>query len=341
MGKTLIVAGAGASCDWPTVPDHNLVSDQENSPAAKAQFKLYATLTDLKKHKSPPLTKDLVRELRQQATGCDQLLQAIYRHQQNNLASFDFEETLRDIVDKKGKVFKEELLHLRTAIKDRMALANEIGEKHSTLYTQLYGSIKASDRENRDGSITVNLNYDRLAEFAITNRVGFTNFESYIRNNTGHQLYHPHGHCSWSLGKTNVQTSLAPERDNSKHQKVYIGNLTGGHPCLALPMSGDDEGKTAWPAFHREHLDVELQDVDEILIIGWRGNDKHIVKLIAGSIGHVKNFHIIGNSETGVEATKQNTKAWNKDDVTVITEKRGFRQYLNSSDSEFKNLFPL
>jgi len=314
MAKTLIITGAGASCDWPVQSDHQLIQPAAESPDIKALGNLKFRLSELFNHNSPPLTKDLVQALRTQATGCGQLLQVISAYQRKQLKRFDFEKALRDIVDRHGQKFENELLHLRTAIKERMSLANEIGTNHDTLYTQLYGSIKAADRKNRDGTITINLNYDRLAEFAITNRKGFRDFNGFIENDSGHQLYHPHGHCMWTLGKTDSRTSsLAPERAGSPSESIYWGSTNRIIPCLALPMSGDDKGKTAWPQYHCEALADRLKDVDEILIIGWRGYDSHIVNFIEKNIGNVEHFHIVG----------------------------GFREYLDSADSMFHQLFPL
>lgn len=332
---TLIITGAGASVDWLTPRERSKYPTTDSMPGAMI----------LQLRSSPPLTRDLVDGLSEQAGGCSALLELISTHQLRDPDYFDFEATLRHIVDSTQDEFMAELKILRGSIQQRMALADAIGENRDTLYTTLFSSIRGSKRyksENRSISV-INLNYDRLAEYAMTNRSGLHNINRFVGNEGGINLYHPHGNCGWSMSETVGRHEVdILERDSYPGMWIDHGKARGyGSACLALPMSGDDSGKTAWPTKHKESLKQQLPLVDEIIVIGWRGYDSHIVDLVATGIGSVKAIHVVGNSSNGVEQAATNIQQFDKIGANIVKYNSGFRGYLTDSDSPFWRLHPL
>jgi len=335
MAKTLIITGAGASCDWLT-PTHKKLVDTSGHKVDARNRSLRVQLKDSQKH-TPPLTSDLVLALQPLGANCSQLLQLIDQYAQSP-GPFDFEETLRTIFVNRHKEFEAEFDALRVALKDRMAKADLIGSKYDTLYTSLYARIKGCSIDDRT-TLTVNLNYDRMAELAITNHQGFRTLDEYINNDTGNLLFHPHGNCGWNIYH-NTGLSDRMIMDGSATNYIYNNqNPAGGLPCLAIPMSGDYKGKTAWPQQHANKLNQSLQDVDNLVVIGWRGSDKHIVDMISTHIGTVKNIHIVSYSASGTDECASNLSSLNKGKITPVKVSGGFRNYIVSK--EIDALFPL
>lgn len=337
MAKTLIITGAGASCDWLTKTNKALV---EFGPVKVAPIS-ESHRTQLVKAQTctPPLTKDLVSALEPLGAGCSQLLELINHYERSSTGAFDFEQTLRTIHKNRYSEFETEFQALRIALNKLLSKADHIGENLNTLYTSLYARIRGSSIADRN-TLTINLNYDRLAEFAITHRQGFNNLDDYISNDTGNLLFHPHGNCSWHVRAEETGMPDKMQMDQSVVNWIYKKSAPpDSQPCLAIPMSGDYQGKTAWPKQHANKLKSSLKDIENIIVIGWRGADDHIVDIISQHIGIIKNLHIVSFSPSGTDECESNISSINKAGITPIKIAGGFRRYITSQD--FFDLFPL
>ena len=351
MKYTLIVTGAGASVDCLAPSLYRRWNVLEPNPE---QAVIAEALKRVERY-FPPLTTNLIESLRFHSKGCGLLLEALDDKLKHEKDKSDFEGALRQIFLHYGERFKGEFLELRKAIRLRMVQADEIGEYFETLYSNLFGRLKASyfgkDRE----FLVVNLNYDRLAEFAITNRYGFREIAQFGESENGFHLYHPHGSCSWTQSArspsmtimpivgTNrfklAQSSKCQLRHGDNDQLLGVGDRahTNLVPAIALPMSGDMEGKTVWPEDQFYSLIEKLPDVDSVIVIGWRAADDHIVDLIADKLGNVSVAHLVGMKEP-IEL-KQNLLSWNLPDQTTHLISGGFRAYLaGTSRSSFRDL---
>jgi hypothetical protein len=199
--KTLTVIGAGASVDCFSAQTLNGMTAGSGNYTELGLVGRKAR--DVAAY-MPPLTANLVLSLQAQGAGCAQLLEVLEVERLNAPKTFDFEATLRRLYDKYGSRFESEYLALRYTIRSRMALADEIGKDFSTLYTVFFGMLRASDFGDNREYVVLNLNYDRLAERALSKRVGFNSIEQYIDSTSEIKLLHPHGNCGWGLADLNI-----------------------------------------------------------------------------------------------------------------------------------------
>lgn len=341
MSNTLIITGAGASVDCLSSSLGRLVNRPSRQLSPEQRTMQHALKASLKVQ--PPLTRDLVDSLRPNGAGCSLLLTALDQRQIEDPERFDFEQTLRDLFDNKRNVLADQFLALRKTLAARMLEADKIGHKFETLYTELFSRLLTSSQtaENRR-FLVLNLNYDRLAELAITNRVGFADLPSYVGEQQPFRLYQPHGSCNWRVRR--LREIVPPNhfiRHDSEREMITIPvpGSSPGLPALALPMSGDSKGKTAWPSLHHHSLVAELPQVDQLIVVGWRGADEHIVELLARHTGIVKVAHLVSLDTASCAALETNLAGlMSSAEIHHVT--GGFRNYIGAKDSPLRSLYP-
>ena len=364
MSRTLIVFGAGASVDCLSRVSMATIAHVFNGPnnrsdadKASAEEQVIAEQAREVRRYMPPLTANLVLSLQGHSQNCAQLLEVIDSEQQRSVKYFDFESTLRKLYSERAEEFKTEFEALRIALRDRMSQANNIGKEHNTLYTSLFGRLRGSAFGTNRKFVVLNLNYDRLAEMAMSNRKGFQNLADYTDEGSSKiTLLHPHGSCAWAL--KNLGSTTLVDNDYRSAVDEYVirkgdlregnlqqhiehprGNYTSDVPALALPMSGDEQGKTVWPVRHHDFLMSCLPDIDSLIVIGWRGADKHIVALVSERIGKLREVHLVGLNDAN--KIEENLQSWFTTDTEIVKCDRGFSGYLNHRLSPFENLLSL
>lgn len=343
LPSTLVVFGAGASIDCFARPDYELLNSSistVNATERSRHVKLRKLFTDL-----PPLTRDLTSALRPFASGCDQLLDLIDQHQANESSAFDFEETLKHIYATSAGSNPDDFFALRKALVERMKLADGIGVEIPTLYTSMFSRINHSGHLANRELIVFNMNYDRLAEYALTNRKGIDSIAEYVVSNRNWNLYHPHGNCAWSIHDGHILKQEWLEIENHAAGDKLYGKYMNATPALSLPMYGDAMGKLVLPTAHRKHLKNQLPNVDKIIVIGWRGADEEIVQIINSDIDQTKinEIHLVGTSENTISTLLANLDSWISREtvVTKFVSPSAFRDYLSDPDSPFNKDYPL
>lgn len=343
MDTTLVVFGAGASVDCfaPGVEEiraralHELDGDLAELAHAARRVARHV----------PPLTRDLVAALWGEAASCAQLLELLRIAQtksESSGESFDFEQTLRTLFESVGGTMAADFLGLRHALSGRMGRADEIGETVDTLYTTFFARLRGSTRQERR-FVFLSLNYDRLAEHALNSRSAFTSFEDYVSEDSWAYLQ-PHGSCEWSILPATEDLGswpyAEPRAGDSEEYLVHGYAPHSAVPALALPMSGDDSGKTAWPASHQERLLSDLRSVDEAIVVGWRGADEHIVELVARNLSApLRHIHLVGYDGSDVEEMSRNLADWVEEATEVGRVTGGFRAYV-ADESILSDMFP-
>ena len=305
----------------------------------------------------PPLTKDIPVAIRRYSSRCSALvdfLEAAIESAAKAGQSFDFESCLRSL----WSSYKDDIVLANQFENLRYALCNLIEERQQTivgdqkednLYTSLFNKFLLSrNRLSGERAMTViNMNYDVIAECSLNNRIPFEKFEDYYETiKRPISLYHPHGSIRW------VETNL-PEGLNLRkeiHSSSTRGTdlilrpgMNGYPPALALPMSGDFGGKTVWPADHLLRLQDELKLVDELIVVGWRAADAHILSLIAENVGSIRRLTIVGiNRLDCVEIGDRIRRAVGPGAMDVVIEEHGFRAFIlgnGGSDPLVDSLF--
>lgn len=180
--------------------------------------------------------------------------------------------------------------------------------------------------------MVVSFNYDTLLETAINATLGhgYNKVDDYINFDRSIFLYKPHGSCNWirnfgisqglSFEERNqfISTTLYKKKLNyydifkllkkdivieneinfprDRHQR-YL-------PQLLIPFTDKDD--FVMPLQHRNSLGGNLAQIDEILIIGWKGNEQVFKDLLRNQIGPRKVKITVANK--GDETIRENFK---------------------------------
>ncbi len=342
VDTTLVVFGAGASIDC-FAPAVEAVRNAGYNGLDADQKALQSAANVAARHVLP-LTRDLVAAVWEEGGSCGQLLELLRAAQQQVEEAggvFDFEKTLRTLFDTVGDSMEREFLGLRHALANRMKRADKIGATVDTLYTTFFARLRGSKRQGRR-FLYVSLNYDRLAEHALNGRSPFKSFADYVAEEEWSYLQ-PHGNCVWKIlpvGEDLGGWKTAEQRFDKPEEYLAHDPLNPWVPALALPMSGDDAGKTAWPASQHSRLLADLGSVDEAIVIGWRGADGHIVQLVGENLSkRLHKIHYVGYGQNDAAEMSANLSSWVDDSTQAAAVTGGFRAYLDPK-SALDDLFP-
>lgn len=297
---TVVIFGAGASygCIYP----------KGRPPSPSAYDKNPRDLFP------PPLTAELAEDpyLLEHAGGCQRLLAMMRQRQDATKATgFDFETELKELFGAAGPEAKQEFDALRRAIGERMQVASSAGkDPGGNAYVDLFGRMRFSSRTQERRILVLNLNYDTLAQQALTDdRAPFDRWDQYYSPDArgGHPLNpeivttHPHGCHQWHYVPSTVGTDVLTT-DDVRVEKIHRRKVTpvqrwSNDPVLALPMSGHDVPKEAWPAFQKEIATEMIASADELILIGWRGHDPEVLDLLKPQLPRMSEIHLVQHDE--------------------------------------------
>jgi hypothetical protein len=215
------------------------------------------------------------------------------------------------------------------------------GQTDDTLYSTLFARLLYSARrvsENRR-VIVLNMNYDPLAQMALNNRGMFSSFDNFEFGSRPVAVLHPHGAVNWALS-SDAPVGSVPRAGGDGYLQIMLGNplSSGLSPALALPMSGDYQGKTCWPENQKRLLEQSLHLIDTVVSIGWRGADDHVVELVRSNIGVVRNAHAVAGSSAAAEAVLGNLKPWLTTETVVSAFDSGFSEYVGRRGSPLEGI---
>lgn len=168
----------------------------------------------------------------------------------------------------------------------------------ATNYHWLVGRLDEWARDHDDLVVYVTFNYDTMLELAFGDilQEPIRSLDTYVSHPRAH-VYKVHGSVNWGQKTHRVPPFTDDERSwviNSAATLPAPGpiemrtNWSSGVqgeawvPALAVPI----ESKSAFvlPDHHRERLVVDLQEVDRVLVVGWRATEQHFLKLVADHV---------------------------------------------------------
>lgn len=264
--KPLVIFGAGASYD--------LISKEDDASFLESEYK-------------PPLTdgifetRPVFKVIQLRCTGIQGLIGTI-RH-----SILSFEEALEKIQNDpmEAEKFAQELPILKQYLGYLFGAVSKHNIQFSgSNYHTFFRSLNKISKE----FCVVNFNYDFLAQKAMTETVSrsFTDIDLYARGPI--KLIHPHGSVMWSKyadGNIKVSTDY---------------NYSNSGDFLTIPtVSGK---KFTCPDDHIQALkNFVTNDVNVVIIIGWKGKETHFKKEILEKMRIPKKIIIVGGEKTGGE----------------------------------------
>jgi hypothetical protein len=195
-------------------------------------------------------------------------------------------------------------------------------------------------RSKRDETVClVTFNYDLMLELALE-RLGMTfrDIDSYVEQNT-FRLFKLHGSVdcvhptSFSGEPPNDGSQAVREIPRATVSTEFERGAPGQRdlPAVALPFVA--KASFECPSTHQALLAESLPDVDRVLIIGWRGAEKHFLKQFwQENIRELRNLWIVAESRTAAEATAESLPLQLSRLVDMQTLDCGFSGFLNSDD---------
>jgi hypothetical protein len=174
-----------------------------------------------------------------------------------------------------------------------------------TNYRMLFNQIERWRRGHQDQGLLVTFNYDWLLDAALASSGrSLDSIESFVSRDE-YRLIKAHGSIDWmrDLGNLRAQSphaiiELAPEIDFTSG-KIVIGSVNGitsALPAIAIPT----QSKTSFecPPEQIEALKGWLPEVDRILIIGWRAQERHFLELCTRHLAEKTDVEVLVVSES-------------------------------------------
>jgi SIR2-like domain len=155
-----------------------------------------------------------------------------------------------------------------------------------TNHRMLFNQIERWRRGHQDQGLLVTFNYDWLLDAALeSSGRSLDSIDAFVSRDD-YRLIKAHGSIDWmrDLGNLNAQSphaiiDLAPEIDFTSGKIVTgsVNGITSAVPAIAIPT----QTKTTFecPPEHIEALEDWLPEVDRILIIGWRAQERHFLDM--------------------------------------------------------------
>ena len=311
----MVIIGAGASYD-SIIPN-------ENSPH------LYRKIW------RPPMGRDLFSfhkefdEILIKYPGAESLRSEVQNSQ-------DIEETFQKKYDyslkKNGAEFLFQIINVQFYLQDLFFnISKEYNGFGISNYDLLITEANEYYKRTNNEVIFINFNYDTLLERSIE-RICKNNISGpsdYIKY--GLKVIKPHGSCNWfrrvrlineqnwasikKKGYSNyfnelqyetlsqiLSSSLEPHITIENKPLYDIESDTTRDllllPEIVIPLKTKDG--FALPGLHVQYLEKSLESIDEILIIGWKANEEHFLKLLKEKIKSqsVKIMYVCGSDDS-------------------------------------------
>lgn len=287
----LIILGAGASCDCIDLPQHLQGPNRTNLP----QFK-------------PPLLKDLFNANRFEAflkARPDAAFLASAADGEEDLEAYLTKVQFEHALTNKNRY--RQLISLRYYLCDLFTSITENYFRPKNYFRKIITNI-----DDKGGNACfVNFNYDLLFETNIPSIRHSDNIDSYIENKI--KVIKIHGACNWYYEISSIQgetpntvvydlflqyaENFVKYADESRPDKKIIvrpANTQWNYtdiidykkcyylPALAIPVTS--KANFVCPNSHIKELEKIITNIDRVLIIGWRGNDNYLIKLLTDKI---------------------------------------------------------
>ncbi len=196
-----------------------------------------------------------------------------------------------------------QLMAVRYYIRELVAevVENWVGEAPDriTNFTQLVGGLEPWRQHSRESVAIVTFNYDTLFDEALTNllpRFRIEQVENCVADER-YQLFKLHGSVNWwrevraewidplRAGRTSgtgwATTMCDPPGEFTEDGIFHVsdGMYPPCVPCIAIPMATKSDSDFVCPPDHIAKLKEALNEATDVLIIGWKGNERHFLEL--------------------------------------------------------------
>lgn len=307
----------------------------------------------------PPLTNDLFNrknfgKLIDNHISARRFEQEIYRLEENQQLSFE-DLTTEILLTRapKNKVWYESLIDLRLYLHD---LFRYISLNHFTTRSNHGKLASLLDRHHSNHAIFVNFNYDLLLEKQFDPGIKFEHIEDYISSDL--KIIKIHGACNWFkqlILENDIQAhhdankyilsaaqSLITNESNEKNTaEIVISDKSGAYsipinnrlvyfmPNISLPINQKID--YVCPTSHIEIFKKEINNIDRVIIIGWKAADEYLLKLLSDNLRD-KNIPIFiachNSSEEVAKRLKEKYNLWS------IPLNQGFSDFIESGKCE-------
>jgi hypothetical protein len=160
-----------------------------------------------------------------------------------------------------------------------------------TTYNNLVEQIE--QHRNPDETVCfVTFNYDTLLESALSRQLGmqFENVPDYV-SHPNYQVFKLHGSTNWGRSVNRAPTRLGgswkpkdviqePQAFGISDHYVTAHGYSGPplYPAIAIPVT--DKQVFECPNDHVGQLQALIPDVTKLLTVGWRGMERHFLKML-------------------------------------------------------------
>lgn len=161
-----------------------------------------------------------------------------------------------------------------------------------TNYRTLINLLERFRRETDERILLVTFNYDEMLEAALIQTVGgsFDELDDYLDASQGYRLFKPHGSTSWrhlvELSRGTTIEQLFEEFGSYRIRDFIVKSDdrtdTAYIPALAVPTVAKSIHEC--PQLHIDTLQDDLPDVDRLLVVGWRGQERSFLDLLSKGI---------------------------------------------------------
>lgn len=295
-----IVFGAGASFDSnPGKPTSNNDGDQQYNveyrpPLAKDLFsdRFKPIIAD------HPIAGSLYSRLRRSAPNIEQELEKIYNESGN------YPRTAKQLLAMR--------YYLRGVIGHSQGIWNREISSVST-YKEFLNIVNHWQVQTKDDVFLITFNYDTMLDNACETELdmNFANIEKYVENSSAYQLFKVHGSIDWEQKVGNCSGDPIEHAEHVRYTREFFktgqphgdtDEFTKFIPAIAIPT----QTKTFFemPDSHIVKLKQAILSTKLLIVIGWKGTEKHFtdlwqgkertkmlgVKIVSGSIEGCKNI---------------------------------------------------
>lgn len=327
-----IIFGAGASYD--SSPDHLIgIDDASRPPLAKELFsKRFAHIAS-----DFLIALPLINRLRRAS---------------------NIEHELEIISTERGSNIPEQLLKTRRYIKQVIEQSQVDWEDIIHRNTVYYEFIDVLQKWQEDAKVPINLitfNYDTLLDIAYSTlfKVPLRDLDSYVFNDTSCKLFKPHGSINWvHLAQKPHGNPVYGDVDHLIKQLAWTpdfmllsesGILRPGYykfPAISVPTETKDMFE--FPRSHKAEMEKAINDTTCLLSIGWKGEEKHFLKLWGTpenkkKLGKIEIVNSNPNLENVNKIIRNITRYGNIVSQNISSYSGGFSNYVPDVFSDFLN----
>lgn len=283
-GVLLVIAGAGASYDCLTGDD-------------MTSWNYYRV------QGRPPLANELFAPRKKFAEQMPEPLRGLAAHLRSAVnAGTSMEEELESVAKRPDDVAYRELMALRFYLNDVITYCDTEVQLNGRAGTRYDALVRALDTWSRDTSKSIayaTFNYDRCLEraFSANGSPAMNQLTDYVRDSSFRRLYKLHGSIGWvRTGNRIVFRSHQNDKnvaiENASHLELGSVSLPSADrlqgnavevPAIAVPTVSKVGFEC--PDDHLEQLRKDLDEVDAILVAGWRGAEQHFLQELSTHIG--------------------------------------------------------